>query len=160
MASRLGAALLVLALAAVGAWAQSAQTPSTPQQQQPAQAPGTVDAAGASTLVLPSLPENPYMRFEIVSLGAFPIMLFYTGFVFDLTLCIANGFDSYYAPWPFAGPSSYSANLPESDREKRILVALGGCAVVGAIDAVIHAKKVKRARLLEESGLSPVQAGQ
>ena len=93
------------------------------------------------------------MRFEIVSLGSFPIMIFYTGFVFDLALYIPNGYDSYYMPWPLASTYSYSANLPETDREKRILVALGGCAVVGIIDAVIHAEKIKRSAA--SAGLEP-----
>jgi hypothetical protein len=149
----LAAAMLTLALAAR---AQITQDPAALQSAQPgassASQPGSVSSSANSSLAQAVLPENPFMRFEIVSLGSFPIMIFYTGFAFDLALYIENGYDSYYAPWPFANSYSYSANLSETDREKRILVALGGCAVVGIIDAIIHANKIKRARFLQEAG--------
>jgi len=48
-------------------------------------------------------------RFEIITLGAFPIALFYTRFVFDIGRWTVNGiqndwtFSAAYAPWPFKG---------------------------------------------------------
>ena len=40
-------------------------------------------------------------RFEIISLGAFPILLFYTRLAYDTSLFVKSGFDSSFAPWPF-----------------------------------------------------------
>lgn len=99
----------------------------------------------------PAAPENPIGRFEIVSLGSFPIMLFYTGFAFDLTQYAASNFDSAYAPWPFK--NEYSAPLSDADRLTRIGVALGACVVVGAVDAYIHAQKARAAKRLRAASL-------
>jgi hypothetical protein len=93
--------------------------------------------------------ENPFLRFEIVSLGSYPITLFYTGFAFDLQRYLANGRDSAYAPWPFKG--TYSASLSTSERLTRLGVALGVSFAVGAVDAIIHASKVKAAKRLHEA---------
>jgi hypothetical protein len=96
--------------------------------------------------------ENPFLRFEIVSLGSYPFTLFYTDFGFDLQRWFANGYDSAYAPWPFKG--TYSAPLDDSQRLTRLGVALGVSFVVGAVDAIIHASKVKAAKRLREARLS------
>ena len=121
---------------------------AAPAASAPAAAPAA-SAPAAAPLVLPAGPENPYRRFEIVSLGSFPIMLFYSGFCFDLGRYFANDFNSLYAPWPFQ--NQYSAPLTDADRYARIGAALGACVVVGAIDAYIHAMKVKKARRLREA---------
>jgi hypothetical protein len=93
--------------------------------------------------------ENPFRRFEIVSLGSFPILLFYSDFSFDLGRYFANGFDSAYTPWPFK--NQYSAPISDSERLTRIGAALGASIVVGAIDAYIHNEKSKKAKRLREA---------
>jgi hypothetical protein len=129
-----------LALAALAGGAQS----STPQTA-PSQAQGD-----PIPLTLSPKAENPFSRFEIVSLGSFPITLFYAGFVFDLQRYFANGRDSKYAPWPFK--NAYSATLTDSDRILRLSCALGASFVVGVADAFLHAKKQKAAERLREAG--------
>jgi hypothetical protein len=139
--------IALILLAALPSLAQSqaaAPAASAPASSQAAAAP-----AAAALPVLPAGPENPYRRFEIVSLGSFPIMLFYSGFSFDLGRYFANDFNPLYAPWPFQ--NQYSAPLTDADRYARIGAALGACVVVGAIDAYIHAMKVKKARRLREA---------
>jgi hypothetical protein len=125
-----------------------------------AQASGTA-AAGTQQAAADVLPpgeesplQNPVYRFEIITLGSFPFTLFYTGFVFDMANYVSNGFDSAYAPWPFQ--SEYSASLTTSDRLVRIGVALSVSAVIGAIDAVIHANKMRAAKQLRFGGI-PVE---
>jgi hypothetical protein len=111
---------------------------------------------------LPSLDpkpsENPLGRFEIVSLGSYPLALFYVDFAFDLQRYFANGTDPAYAPWPFK--SSYSPALSESERLTRLGVALGFSFAVGAIDAYIHASKARAAKRLREAMLSVDSSGQ
>jgi hypothetical protein len=102
-------------------------------------------------LTLPVKEENPFGRFEIVSLGAFPIMLFYVGFAFDLERYVENGFDTSYAPWPFKGATS--ATLSDKERITRLSVALGSSLIIGGVDAYLHAKKVKAARLAREAAV-------
>jgi hypothetical protein len=151
---RLGLAAALLALAAaspLGLLAQTAPANVVPDQAAPAQV-APAQTAPQDDVIPPKVsekPENPYSRFEIVSLGSFPIILFYTGFVFDLERYAANDFDSSYAPWPFQ--SAYSVALSDSDRLTRIGAALGGCMIVGAIDAYLHAVKVKKAKRLREA---------
>ena len=139
-----GLAALLLGLAASAPLSAQAQTPSSPSTA-PASAPAP--AASATPPVAP--PENFFRRFEIVSLGAFPIMLFYSDFGFDLQRYFAHNFDSLYAPWPLKSPSS--APLTDADRYARIGVALGACVIVGGIDAYFHAMKVRKARRLHEA---------
>lgn len=98
--------------------------------------------------------ENPLNRFEIVSLGSFPIMLFYTGFFSDLALYIANFPDPIYLPWPMKNEKSYSATLTDSERVTRIGIALGASVLVGGVDAYLHAVKVKKAKRLREAAES------
>jgi hypothetical protein len=147
-------ALSLLAALPLRAQVQApAQVPAAqagaPSAAAPSGAAAAPAAAAAALPVVPAGPENPFRRFEIVSLGAFPIMLFYSGFCFDLERYIANGYNSQYAPWPFQ--NQYSAPLTDADRYTRIGAALGACVVVGAIDAYIHAMKVKKARRLREA---------
>lgn len=87
-------------------------------------------------------PENPWRRFEIVSVGAFPISLFYVGFGFDLERYIGSNFDYNYAPWPL----STSTSITDTDRVVRIASAVGLSLVIGGIDAIIHAAKVRAAQ--------------
>ena len=84
-------------------------------------------------------------RFEIISLGAFPILLFYTRFVYDTSLFFgsgfdSDGFDSRFAPWPFRNENSYT---PTDDEQiARVLTAAGLSLVLGGIDALfIHWKQ-------------------
>ncbi len=150
-APRLCVASAILALAAAAPLGLGAQA----QVVDPAQA-STTAAGAAQAAALPSLPappENPYSRFEIVSLGSFPIMLFYADFAFDLQRYVSNGFASTYAPWPFK--TEFSATLTDSQRLTRLGTALGASFVVGAIDAYLHFVKLKKAQRLREASESP-----
>jgi len=114
----------------------------------PQSTPAPVAATSSPISVLP----DPYTkeefppwahglrRFEIISLGAFPILLFYTRFAYDTSLFIksgidGDGFDSRYAPWPFRNESSYA---PTSEEQMaRIFTAAGLSLALGTIDALI-----------------------
>ncbi len=145
----IGLAALLMSLAASAPLSAQLQTPAS-SSAAPSAAPAAAAVAPASDLLLaPSAPENPLRRFEIVSLGAFPIMLFYSDFGFDLQRYFAHNFDSFYAPWPFKNPTS--APITDLDRYTRIGAALGACMIVGGIDAYIHAMKVRKARRLQEA---------
>jgi hypothetical protein len=147
-ASRRAAAVLsyLLGIAALGAQALPAATASPAAQ-----------AAPAAPKLEQVMEENPISRFEIVSLGSFPITLFYVDFGFDLQNWLAHGRDPNYAPWPFKG--SYTSVLDDSQRLTRLGVALGVSLAVGAVDAIIHASKVKAAKRLREAMLSMPPAG-
>ena len=159
---RVATAILALATA-VNTFSQATAVPApaTPLPTTPAPAPAAPVAPANHDDILsvasPAKPENPFSRFEIVSLGSFPIMLFYTGFTFDLGRYVANGFSASYAPWPFQ--NEYSAVLTDSDRLTRIGAAFWTSMIVGAIDAYLHAEKLKKARRLraaaETLGASP-----
>jgi len=129
-----GIAIALLVVSFTGVWPQS----------------GTVPATGASTAV--SVLPEPYTkeefppwahgirRFEIISLGAFPILLFYTRFIYDSTLYVqsgidGNGFDSKYAPWPFRNENSYTPTTEE--QMARIFTAAGLSLALGTIDALL-----------------------
>jgi hypothetical protein len=86
--------------------------------------------------------ESTLRRFEIISLGAFPIMLFYSDFSFDLVRFLASGFNGQYAPWPFKSSSSFSPE--EGERLARIGVALGASIGVGIADALIRARSLAK----------------
>ncbi|MDP2816325.1 MAG: hypothetical protein Q8O19_06575 [Rectinemataceae bacterium] len=74
------------------------------------------------------------LRFEIISVGAFPIMLFYTDLGFGIGRYLSSGFDSRYAPWPFRDSSSI---LPDdSERLVRIGVAAGISFAIAIFDLV------------------------
>jgi hypothetical protein len=147
-AARLALAAL-LALAAAGAiHAQDAD-------QGPVQggaAPPSQALPQASQALEPTAPvdgENPWARLGIVTVGSFPIMLFYTDFSFDLGAFALHGFDSTYAPWPFK--SEYSATLTQAEKGTRIGVAIGASVAVGLIDFFIRSSKAKKARLQREA---------
>lgn len=116
----------------------------------PANAQAASSAASASpSTALPELSdlhatksENPYYRFEIVSLGSYPITLFYVGLAFDFKRYCDNGFSSSYIPLVSSG------SLTDSDRWVRLGSALGVSCLVGVIDAIIHDAKVKAAKRL------------
>jgi hypothetical protein len=95
--------------------------------------------------------ENPIRRLEIVSLGSYPIALFYVGFMYDIKRYYENGRDSAYAPWPFRGSNAVS--LDNSERMARLEAALALSLTVGVIDGIIHASKVKKAKRLREARL-------
>lgn len=115
-------------------WAQSgdAQTPTA------GVLPGPFVEEGASPFL------QGLRRFEIITFGAFPIMLFYTNIGYDLSRYIRSGYDSYYAPWPMKSEYSYEASTSE------ILVSIGTAALlsvgVGAIDAIIRAIRSRDGR--------------
>lgn len=78
---------------------------------------------------------NGFRRFEIVSLGSFPLMLFYTRQVYDMYRYIDNGFDRSYTPWPFKPANA--ASLSSSEQWTNILIAGGLAVVIATIDAII-----------------------
>jgi hypothetical protein len=92
-------------------------------------------------------PENPFLRFEIVSLGSYPIVLFYTDLAFDCWRYYEKDFDSSYIPLVS------SVSLKDSERWTRLGAALGAACTVGAIDAIIHASKQKAAKRLHAAAL-------
>jgi hypothetical protein len=102
-------------------------------------------AADALPELVESKPENPFSRFEIVSLGSYPITLFYVDFAFDLKRYYDNGFDSAYIPL------LSSSSLTDKDRWTRLGVALGVSCFVGVLDAIIHAAKVQAAKRQSEA---------
>jgi hypothetical protein len=129
-----GIAIVLLVVTGTGAWTQS----------------GTAPVASASTVV--SVLPEPYTkeefpswahgirRFEIISLGAFPILLFYTRFAYDSSLYIqsgidGDGFDARYAPWPFRNENSYTPTTEE--QMTRIFTAAGLSLALGTIDALL-----------------------
>jgi hypothetical protein len=138
---------VLLALAALGAAAQAPSQAAAPTQVQAGSQSGP--QGDSTAMQAPEKEENLLSRLEIVSLGSFPIMLFYTGFVFDIGRLVANNFDSQYAPWPFQ--SAYSAPLTDSERLTRLGAALGASLVVGGIDLYLHTAKLKKARRLHEA---------
>ena len=120
--------------------------------------PSTAATAAPADDALPRLEEakleNPFSRFEIVTLGSFPITIFYADLGFDLKAWIASGYNSAYAPIVGATNSS----LTDSQRLQRLGVALGISFLVGTIDAIIHASKVKAAKRLRDARMS-IDAG-
>jgi hypothetical protein len=108
-------------------------------------------APTADLLTLPDeeKPENPLLRLEIVSLGSYPITLFYVGFIYDIKRYYENGKDAAYAPWPFRGTNAVA--LDNSERMARLEAALCLSFAVGIVDAAIHASKVKKAKRLREA---------
>ncbi|HWR10512.1 MAG TPA: hypothetical protein VN445_01700 [Rectinemataceae bacterium] len=77
-------------------------------------------------------------RIAIISVGSFPIALFYTNFVFDIARFAGNGFDVQYAPWPFK--NQYSAEVSSGETFLRLGVSLGVSTVIGVLDALIRRK--------------------
>jgi hypothetical protein len=77
-------------------------------------------------------------RFEIITIGAFPIALFFTSFGFDsydffFNPDITIRFNPAYAPWPFGA----GRTLTQDEIVTRVLVALSVSAVIGFIDWLI-----------------------
>ncbi len=117
------AALALALVAATAAFPQSAPTPaesSLPEPYEAGEFPPWLDAA---------------RRFEIVSLGAFPILLFYASFAGDAARYVRNGFDSTYAPWPFKNEQSYEPT--DEEHWESVLTAAGLSVAFAALDALI-----------------------
>lgn len=76
-------------------------------------------------------------RTAIITVGVFPILLFYTDIAFDSVRFAANGFDAMYAPWPFNG--GQSAAVPAGERFWRLGVAAGLSLLVGIADYLLPA---------------------
>jgi hypothetical protein len=137
------AAFLVVA-ASLGGFAEAAGSADS-EVSDAAPAQGGVVAPGA----LPSgfdtaSSENPFRRFEIIAFGAFPIMLFYTDFGFDLRNFIAHDFDYQYAPWPFKS-SSYSIDPDQTELFQRIAVAAGVSLAFAGLDAALRSIRLRPA---------------
>ena len=153
LASRLALpALLLLGAASLGAQVStSAGTQSsTSAGSQTSSVSGAQADSDADAFDLPeeTKSENPLRRFEIVSLGSYPITLFYVGFMDDFRRYSTSGWDASYLPW-----NSGSSSLSNSERIQRLEAALCFSVAIGAIDAIIHAEKVKKAKRLREAKL-------
>lgn len=78
-------------------------------------------------------------RWEIVSIGVFPIALFYTRFAMDTNRFVHNGFQARYAPWPFKNEYSYA---PSADEQRLAIAVAAGLAVgVGILDMILLQRK-------------------
>jgi len=139
--------LLLFALAASICFATSATAEgvasSNPSSTSPPASPAAPSALPELSDLNEEKPEDPFYRFEIVSLGSYPITLFYAGLVLDFERYYENGFNSAYIP--LASDDS----LTDNDRWVRLGAALCVSCVVGAIDAIIHYSKVKAAERLQ-----------
>jgi hypothetical protein len=115
---------------------------------------GGLSSLGAQTTPNPdALPtqdeiknENPLMRFEIVTLGSYPISLFYIGFVDGIVGYYSHGQDSSYLPWNLS-----SSSLSNDERVAILEQAFCLSLSIGLIDAFIHANKVKKEKRLREA---------
>jgi hypothetical protein len=138
---------LALAFSLVSALGALGQDQSAVAADQPPRSPYESRSALAPTPGVDG--ENPLGRLAIVTLGSFPILLFYTDFSFDLGKFVFKGFDANYAPWPFK--SEYSEPPSVGEKAARIGVAIGASAAVGAIDYFIRSSRAKKARLQREA---------
>lgn len=74
-------------------------------------------------------------RWEIISIGVFPIALFYTRFAIDTSRFVQNGFQARFAPWPFKNEYSYA---PSADEQRvAVAVAAGLALSVGILDMIL-----------------------
>jgi len=127
-------------LSALSAWAQTSSG-STSSGSTPSGSTPTSAEANQSSLPEPySADEFPswavgLRRFEIVSLGAFPLILFYTNFVFDISRFVEKGFAADYVPWPFKNESSYK--LSNEEQIQSVAVAAVVSLVFGALDSFL-----------------------
>jgi hypothetical protein len=81
--------------------------------------------------------ENAFRRYEIITIGSYPIMLFYVGFVADVKRYADNNYDSSYLPWPFS--TSTSTSITDTERFSRMEIAAGLSLAVATADAIIRA---------------------
>ncbi|MFH2114040.1 MAG: hypothetical protein ABIJ86_06000 [Spirochaetota bacterium] len=91
-------------------------------------------------------------RFEIVSLGAFPVLLFYSRIALDTGRYVSNGFDSSYAPWPFRNEFSYKRDSDE--QWLAVKVSLGLSIGVGVLDYFLLSRR--KARLQDPVDTAPM----
>jgi hypothetical protein len=130
--ARLLAALLLILFCLSSGWSQSATTGSSP-------------APSVSALPEPYTRDEfpPWAiglrRFEIISLGAFPILLFYTRLGFDFSRYLEHGFQAEYAPWPLKNEKSYVAT--DDEQMLSVVTAAGLSITFGALDAFFLWKK-------------------
>jgi hypothetical protein len=85
-------------------------------------------------------------RFEIITLGSFPIVLFYTRLGFDLNRYIKSasspeGADPSFRPWPFKNINSYKPT--DSEQWLYISIAAGVSVLVGVVDYILVKVKYK-----------------
>lgn len=74
-------------------------------------------------------------RWEIVSVGVFPIALFYTRLAMDTSRYVQNGFQGRFAPWPFKNEYSYA---PSADEQRAAVAVAAGLALgVGILDMIL-----------------------
>ena len=144
--------LLALVALPLRAAAQTERAEPPSQAGEAAMPPGAV---ALPSLVLPppdaarSVEPEPYApdefpawlrelgRFELIAVGSFPIMLFYSGVGSDLWRYVDSGFEASYAPWPFKNEYSYVPS--ESERNARLLTAAGLSIGVATLDFTLRA---------------------
>jgi hypothetical protein len=81
-------------------------------------------------------------RGEIIAFGAFPFAYFFSNFGFDTYRFFSNGYDTRYAPWPFAP----AAAIEQTQDEKFLTlgIAAGGAVVIALVDyAIMRYKRSK-----------------
>lgn len=87
---------------------------------------------------------NLTRRFEIIAIGVFPIMLFYTRFSFDMYRYVSNGFDASYAPWPFKNEFSYKP--ADSEQYQSVIIAGIASLIFAGVDTFLYMKKQEQNR--------------
>ncbi|MCX7025494.1 MAG: hypothetical protein NT080_12910 [Spirochaetes bacterium] len=74
-------------------------------------------------------------RFEVIAIGSFPVMYFYSSVGYDIDRWARSGFDRSYAPWPFKNEFSYR---PSAEELTRSLLTAGALSLgVAAIDFIV-----------------------
>ncbi len=109
-------------------------------------------------------------RFEIVAIGSFPLMVFYSTLVYDIYRFTsksiqAGEFATAYLPWPLKGPNAVELTLDEKGGV--LIAALSASVLVGILDWAIlkmraAAAKAERARMgrnLYDNSLSQPSEG-
>jgi hypothetical protein len=117
-----------------------------------------IAAAGASlSAQVKPVPEpykaeefSPFLRdlrrFEIVSIGSFPLTVFYSTFCYDSYRFVAKSaeagaLDPRFLPWPLKGPDYVPMN---KDEKTGVLIAAAGASiVVGVLDYLILKERLR-----------------
>lgn len=84
-------------------------------------------------------------RAEIITFGAFPIMVFFSRLFIDIYLTATHNWDNSYAPWPFTGPNSVS--LTTDEVKLMFGIAALASVIVSVSDHFIIRHKRKKAAL-------------
>ncbi|MDR1625818.1 MAG: hypothetical protein LBT33_04695 [Spirochaetia bacterium] len=83
-------------------------------------------------------------RAEIITLGLFPFAYFFSSFAYDTGRYAMHGFNSSYAPGPFASAERVSRS--ESDTRNVILISISLSALLAAVDFFIELDEPEKTR--------------